>query len=108
MNDTNEDEVARRIYDMFTKIRQNTKDFRYEYEFCCGVASNIEDQEKYTFEQMLTNVMFALAQSKEASSENICFFDEEVHKKKNLKTLLNQICSRHWIHNVLKWYYNLK
>lgn len=88
LNDTNEDEVARRIYDMFTKIRQNTKDFRYEYEFCCGVASNIEDQEKYTFEQMLTNVMFALAQSKEASSENICFFDEEVHKKKEFENFI--------------------
>lgn len=88
LNDTNEDEVARRINDMFTKIRQNTKDFRYEYEFCCGVASNIEDQEKYTFEQMLTNVMFALAQSKEASSENICFFDEEVHKKKEFENFI--------------------
>ena len=89
LSDTNEDEVARRIYDMFTKIRQNTKDFRYEYEFCCDVASNIEDQEKYTFEQMLTNVMFALAQSKEASSENICFFDEEVHKKKEFENFKN-------------------
>lgn len=46
------------------------------------------DEEKYSYEQMLTNVMFALAQSKEMSSGNICFFDEEVHKKKEFENFV--------------------
>lgn len=85
--DTAENKVSNRIHAIFNSIRQNTKDFCYEYEFCCGVICNGARQEKYSFEQMLTNVMFALAQSKEMASENICFFDEEVHKKKSLKIL---------------------
>lgn len=88
LSDTDEAVVSNRVYAMFKKIRQNTKDFSYEYEFCCGVVSNGIAQEKYTFEQMLTNVMFALAQSKEVSSENICFFDEEVHKKKEFENFI--------------------
>ena len=81
LTDTKEIEISNRINAMFDEIRKNTKDFQYEYEFCCGVISNVTDEEKYSYEQMLTNVMFALAQSKKMSSGNICFFDEEVHKK---------------------------
>lgn len=77
--------ISSRIDAMFHDIRNNTKDFSYEYEFSCGVISNVTEKEKYSFEQMLTNVMFALAQSKEMSSENICYFDEEVHKKKEFE-----------------------
>ena len=77
--------ISSRIDAMFRDIRNNTKDFSYEYEFSCGVISNVTEKEKYSFEQMLTNVMFALAQSKEMSSENICYFDEEVHKKKEFE-----------------------
>lgn len=86
--DTAENKVSNRIHAIFNSIRQNTKDFCYEYEFCCGVICNGARQEKYSFEQMLTNVMFALAQSKEMASENICFFDEEVHKKKEFENFV--------------------
>ena len=82
--DTDESVISNRIHAIFNSIRQNTKDFCYEYEFCCGVISN----STYSFEQMLTNVMFALAQSKEMASENICFFDEEVHKKKEFENFV--------------------
>lgn len=88
LTDTNEIEISNRINAMFDEIRKNTKDFQYEYEFCCGVISNVTDEEKYSYEQMLTNVMFALAQSKEMSSGNICFFDEEVHKKKEFENFV--------------------
>ena len=88
LTNTNEIEISNRINAMFDEIRKNTKDFQYEYEFCCGVISNVTDEEKYSYEQMLTNVMFALAQSKEMSSENICFFDEEVHKKKEFENFV--------------------
>lgn len=88
LTDTKEIEISNRINAMFDEIRKNTKDFQYEYEFCCGVISNVTDEEKYSYEQMLTNVMFALAQSKEMSSENICFFDEEVHKKKEFENFV--------------------
>ena len=81
---TDENVISNRIHAIFNSIRQNTKDFCYEYEFCCGVISN----STYSFEQMLTNVMFALAQSKEMASENICFFDEEVHKKKEFENFV--------------------
>lgn len=81
---TDESVISNRIHAIFNSIRQNTKDFCYEYEFCCGVISN----STYSFEQMLTNVMFALAQSKEMASENICFFDEEVHKKKEFENFV--------------------
>ena len=81
---TDENVISNRIHAIFNSIRQNTKDFCYEYEFCCGVISN----STYSFEQMLTNVMFALAQSKEMMSENICFFDEEVHKKKEFENFV--------------------
>lgn len=81
---TDESVISNRIHVIFNSIRQNTKDFCYEYEFCCGVISN----STYSFEQMLTNVMFALAQSKEMASENICFFDEEVHKKKEFENFV--------------------
>ena len=81
---TDENVISNRIHAIFNSIRQNTKDFCYEYEFCCGVISN----STYPFEQMLTNVMFALAQSKEMASENICFFDEEVHKKKEFENFV--------------------
>ena len=86
--DTDENVISNRIHAIFNSIRQNTKDFCYEYEFCCGVICNGARQEKYSFEQMLTNVMFALAQSKEMASENICFFDEEVHKKKEFENFV--------------------
>lgn len=82
--DTDENVISNRIHAIFNSIRQNTKDFCYEYELCCGVISN----STYSFEQMLTNVMFALAQSKEMASENICFFDEEVHKKKEFENFV--------------------
>lgn len=88
LTDTKEIEISNRINAMFDEIRKNTKDFQYEYEFCCGVISNVTDEEKYSYEQMLTNVMFALAQSKEMSSGNICFFDEEVHKKKEFENFV--------------------
>ncbi len=88
LTDTNEIEISNRINAMFDEIRKNTKDFQYEYEFCCGVISNVTDEKKYSYEQMLTNVMFALAQSKEMSSGNICFFDEEVHKKKEFENFV--------------------
>lgn len=88
LTDTNEIEISNRINAMFDEIRKNTKDFQYEYEFCCGVISNVTDEEKYSYEQMLTNVMFALAQSKEMSSGNVCFFDEEVHKKKEFENFV--------------------
>lgn len=88
LTDTNEIEISNRINAMFDEIRKNTKDFQCEYEFCCGVISNVTDEEKYSYEQMLTNVMFALAQSKEMSSGNICFFDEEVHKKKEFENFV--------------------
>lgn len=88
LTDTNEIEISNRINAMFDEIRKNAKDFQYEYEFCCGVISNVTDEEKYSYEQMLTNVMFALAQSKEMSSGNICFFDEEVHKKKEFENFV--------------------
>ena len=81
---TDENVISNRIHAIFNSIRQNTKDFCYEYEFCCGVISN----STYSFEQMLTNVMFALVQSKEMASENICFFDEEVHKKKEFENFV--------------------
>ena len=81
---TDENVISNRIHAIFNSIRQNTKDFCYEYELCCGVISN----STYSFEQMLTNVMFALAQSKEMASENICFFDEEVHKKKEFENFV--------------------
>lgn len=81
---TDENVISNRIHAIFNSIRQNTKDFCYEYEFCCGVISN----STYSFEQMLTNVMLALAQSKEMASENICFFDEEVHKKKEFENFV--------------------
>lgn len=82
--DTDENVISNRIHAIFNSIRQNTKDFCYEYELCCGVISN----STYSFGQMLTNVMFALAQSKEMASENICFFDEEVHKKKEFENFV--------------------
>ena len=82
--DTDENVISNRIHVIFNSIRQNTKDFCYEYELCCGVISS----STYSFEQMLTNVMFALAQSKELASENICFFDEEVHKKKEFENFV--------------------
>lgn len=82
--DTDENVISNRIHAIFNSIRQNTKDFCYEYELCCGVISN----STYSFEQMLTDVMFALAQSKEMASENICFFDEEVHKKKEFENFV--------------------
>lgn len=88
LTDTKEIEISNRINAMFDEIRKNTKDFQYKYEFCCGVISNVTDEEKYSYEQMLTNVMFALAQSKEMSSGNICFFDEEVHKEKEFENFV--------------------
>lgn len=91
--DTDENVISNRIHAIFNSIRQNTKDFCYEYEFCCGVICNGARQEKYSFEQMLTNVMFALAQSKKWLLK-IFVFDEEVHKKKNLKILWNPICNK--------------
>ena len=92
--DTDENVISNRIHAIFNSIRQNTKDFCYEYEFCCGVICNGARQEKYSFEQMLTNVMFALAQSKEMASENICFLMKKCIRKKNLKILWNPICNK--------------
>lgn len=86
--ETQEQKIQTRLKIMFDKIRQETKDFSYEYELCCGVVNNEKPIESYSVEQMLTNVMFALSQSKEMSSENICFFDEEVHEKKEFENFV--------------------
>lgn len=86
--ETNEPKIRERLGFIFDKIRSETRHFSYEYELCCGVVNNEKLIESYSVEQMLTNVMFALSQSKEMSSENVCFFDEKVHEKKEFENFV--------------------
>lgn len=86
--DVDEKTLKSRLNKMFSSVRENMKDFSYEYEICCGIVTNNGFVKSYSVAQMLTNVMFALSQSKETSSENICFFDAKVHEKKEFENFV--------------------
>lgn len=86
--DVDEKTLKRRLNKMLSSVRENMKDFSYEYEICCGIVTNNGFVKSYSVAQMLTNVMFALSQSKEKSRENICFFDAKVHEKKEFENFV--------------------
>ena len=91
VNDTNEDVIRNRLELAFEAFKTKLTNINYNIEFSCGVANNDGMHELYSVEQMLTNVMFALSQSKSLVSESICFFDSHVHSRQEFENYILSI-----------------
>lgn len=81
--DTNEDSLRKRAGKIMNDVEQGVYEAQSDYQILmyCGVAISTMGRTKYTLNEMMSHVMFALRKARENLQNNIWFFDKELHQR---------------------------
>ena len=83
LKETNRSDLEERLKTMISKIiyAEGTDSSNYHMRMRCGIAVSISGED---FQSIMTQAMFALAESKENVQEDIWFFDSELYKQEQM------------------------
>lgn len=91
MKTDSREEVEKRLTGIAESIRKIFLDQHREYQIMlyAGVVSGTDiKSQDIKREELMTHVMFALSQARQNSQENMCFYDEKLHKKEQLRNYI--------------------
>ena len=84
LRETNRERVRQRLTAVMDRISRYGENTGCHILLYCGAVISDMEGERYSLEQMLTHVMFALAKAKETHQNNVWFFDSVLHEKERL------------------------
>lgn len=83
LKETNRSHLENRLTTIISKIvgAEGANSANYHIRIRCGIAVSISGTD---LQSIMTQAMFALAESKENGQEDICFFDSELYKQEQM------------------------
>lgn len=86
LHETSNTHITQRIksiFDDITSLKQY-KNSNYRLRLYSGVALAHQDNEQFTIDELMTHVMFALANAKTIHNHKIWFYNPELHKQEKM------------------------
>lgn len=88
LNEQSADKLIKRIHSIYKLIQESCKDILGEYvlSLSCGTVFVEKSPEPYSATANLNYIMVALAETKKKKQDDICIYDEELHKDEQIRS----------------------
>lgn len=88
LNEQSADKLTKRIHSIYKLIQESCKDILGEYvlSLSCGTVFVEKSPEPYSATANLNYIMVALAETKKKKQDDICIYDEELHKDEQIRS----------------------
>lgn len=90
LKETDFEIIRNRLREMLVKISafSEVENRNYRIQLSCGAVVSNTQRTVFTFDQMMTHVMFALAKAREVHQNTIWFFDSGLHEKEIMNNMI--------------------